>query len=131
MKKTTCIEKLLSLKKPICIENHLHWNIVFMKKITCIEKLLSLKKPTCIEKLLSLKKSLHWKKKFIEKSLTLKNDFQWKIASHTNVAFKIVFGTWWKLMYENFPFPLEKTMKMIILYGLLKPKFWYKGFPHI
>jgi hypothetical protein len=30
------------------------------------------------------------------------------------VAFKIVFGTWWKLMYENFHFLLEKTMKMII-----------------
>jgi hypothetical protein len=26
-----------------------------------------------------------------------------------NVAFKIIFGTQWKLMYENFPFPLGKN----------------------
>jgi hypothetical protein len=26
-----------------------------------------------------------------------------------NVAFKIIFGTWRKLMYKNFSFPLKKN----------------------
>ncbi len=46
-------------------------------------------------------------------------------------TFKIVFGPCCKLMYENFPFPLKTIMKMIMYYGLFKPKFQYKEFPHI
>jgi hypothetical protein len=36
-----------------------------------------------------------------------------------------------KINDENFPFLLEKNMKIIIQYGVFKPKFWYKEFPHI
>ncbi len=84
------IETLLVLKKCLpwklfILQNHLHWIIICIGKITFIEKNVSMKK------LFSLKKLFHIQ----------------------NVTFKIVFGTWCKLMYENFPFPLEKNMKIL------------------
>jgi len=57
-----------------------------------------------------LKNCLHWKIVYIEKLFTLKKQISLKKMLHLqNVVFKIVFSTWWKLMYENFHFPLEKN----------------------
>jgi hypothetical protein len=59
------------------------------------------------EKLFTLKNYMHWKKiAFIEKTTSIE-----KLPHIQNVAFKIVFNTWWKLMYENFPFSLEKNFE--------------------
>jgi hypothetical protein len=55
-----------------------------------------------MENLLALKKLFSLKFFFI-KTITLQN-----------VAFKKKINTKWKLMYENFPCILLKTMKMII-----------------
>jgi hypothetical protein len=48
------------------------------------------------------------------------------------MLYLIIFGTWCKLTYENFPFPLEQNYENdYIIYGLFKPKFQYREFLHI
>jgi hypothetical protein len=137
--KIVFLEKLFKLRnylhwKSIFIKkNFLHWKTTFIKKIVCILKLLSLKILLALKNLLTWKKmlalkiflhwklfslknkSLHWKTTCIGKIACIeKKHFIENLLHIQNVTFKIIFGTWWKLMYENFPFPLEKTMKMII-----------------
>jgi len=67
---------LLALKKKFHWKNYLHWKTVYIEKLFVLKKLLS------------LKNYFNWKTTFIE------------IFFHIqNVAFKIFFDTWWKLMY--------------------------------
>jgi hypothetical protein len=123
LKKTTCIEKLLSQiffafieKKLLALknyfhkrkwfhwQNYMHWKTSFHWKFVCIENLIT------------LKNCLYWKKNFIENLLHIQN-----------VAFKIIFSTWWKLMYENFPFLLKKLWKWLYNMGYLNQDKKYYG----
>jgi hypothetical protein len=86
-------------------KKYLHWKIAFIEKTTSIEKLLSLKKLLPLKNYFHWKNCFHWKTTFIEKNVSIEY-----LIHIQNVAFKFFFDIWCKLMYENFPFPLEKKV---------------------
>ncbi len=106
--------------KSIFIEkNYFHWKTIFVEKITSIKKLLPLK--NCFH----WKNSFHWKIAFIEKIASMKKTSSIEKLFHIpNDAFKIVFNIWYKLMYENFPFLLERKLwKCVHSKGYLNQNF--------
>jgi hypothetical protein len=105
--KTTYIEKIY-IGESFTLENWFHWKCYLYWKFAFIEK------TTYIEKIFSLKNCLCWKNRFHWKTTFIQFFFHIQ-----NVAFKFFFGTWWKLMYENFPFPLKPLWKWLYNMGYL------------
>jgi len=109
------------------LKNYLHWKNVFIQKLLSLKNYFHCKKYLHWKKQFIEEKKFHWKTAYIQKLFKLKNFLHWKNNFHwktivierttsiekllhiQNVAFKIVFNTWWKLIYEKFPFSLEKN----------------------
>jgi hypothetical protein len=93
--------KNISIEELLSLKKSIAWKTTFIEKITCIEKLISLKKNVSIENMFHIQ----------------------------NVTCKVIFGTWCKLMYKNFPFFIGKKLwKNLYNKGYLNQNFDIRSF---
>jgi hypothetical protein len=121
------IENSLSLKKLLRLKFYFHWKNYSDWKTNFIQKIVYIEKQICWKnylhwKIVSLKNYLHWKFVFIEKISSIEKKIIEKLLHIQNVALNYFFGIWCKLMYENYPFLLEKNYENDNNMGYLNKK---------